>query len=190
RDDVAALGPPARLGGGASLVDEWRALTAWTERESQARSTESARQAEVAMTAAAQRAERLGELGERCRADGVDLPSGADPAGAAREVLGRASADHQRLVEQAATAEQLRNEQATVEAPRVVARLESIFLDEGFGTLDADTLDVVASAIEELGASGRLVGVVSHVADLAERLPVRFEVRRAGNASTIERVDR
>jgi len=71
-----------------------------------------------------------------------------------------------------------------------VARLESIFLDEGFGTLDADTLDVVATAIEELGASGRLVGVVSHVADLAERMPVRFEVARSGNASTIERVDR
>ncbi len=70
------------------------------------------------------------------------------------------------------------------------ARLESIFLDEGFGTLDADTLDVVTTAIEELGASGRLVGVVSHVADLAERLPVRFEVSRSGNASTIERVDR
>jgi exonuclease SbcC len=75
-------------------------------------------------------------------------------------------------------------------AARGAARLESIFLDEGFGTLDADTLDVVATAIEELGASGRLVGVVSHVPDLAERLPVRFEVHRSGNASTIERVER
>jgi exonuclease SbcC len=75
-------------------------------------------------------------------------------------------------------------------AARGAARLESIFLDEGFGTLDPDTLDVVASAIEELGASGRLVGVVSHVAELAERLPVRYEVRRAGNASTVERIDR
>jgi exonuclease SbcC len=68
--------------------------------------------------------------------------------------------------------------------------IESIFLDEGFGTLDPTTLDVVASAIEELGASGRLVGVVSHVADLAERLPVRFEVVRSGNSSTIQRIDR
>jgi exonuclease SbcC len=75
-------------------------------------------------------------------------------------------------------------------AARGAARLESIFLDEGFGTLDPDTLDVVASAIEELGASGRLVGVASHAAELAERLPVRFEVRRSGNASTVERVDR
>jgi exonuclease SbcC len=75
-------------------------------------------------------------------------------------------------------------------AARGAARLESIFLDEGFGTLDPDTLDVVASAIEELGASGRLVGVASHAAELAERLPVRFEVHRSGNASTVERVDR
>jgi DNA repair exonuclease SbcCD ATPase subunit len=48
----------------------------------------------------------------------------------------------------------------------------------------------VASAIEELGATGRVVGVVSHVTELAERLPVRYELERAGNASTIQRVDR
>ena len=75
-------------------------------------------------------------------------------------------------------------------AARGAARLESIFLDEGFGTLDPDTLDVVASAIEELGAGGRMVGVVSHVAELAERVPVRFDVRRAANASNVERIDR
>lgn len=67
-------------------------------------------------------------------------------------------------------------------------RLEALFLDEGFGTLDPDSLDVVASAIEELGASGRMVGLISHVPELAERVPVRFEVRRHGNASVIERV--
>jgi exonuclease SbcC len=70
------------------------------------------------------------------------------------------------------------------------ARLDAIFLDEGFGTLDPDTLDVVATAIEELGAAGRMVGVVSHVAELAQRVPVRFEVARAANASTVTRVDR
>jgi exonuclease SbcC len=75
-------------------------------------------------------------------------------------------------------------------AARGAARLESIFLDEGFGTLDPDTLDVVASAIEELGATGRMVGVVSHVTELAERLPVRYEVSRTGNAATVTRVDR
>lgn len=68
------------------------------------------------------------------------------------------------------------------------ARLESIFLDEGFGTLDPDTLDTVVSAIEELGARGRMVGLVSHVADLAERVPVRFEVRRDPSGSTVTKV--
>ncbi|HSK22428.1 MAG TPA: SMC family ATPase [Egicoccus sp.] len=69
------------------------------------------------------------------------------------------------------------------------ARLESLFLDEGFGTLDADTLDVVAAAIEELGSRGRMVGIVTHVADLAERLPVRFEVRRGPTGSVVRRID-
>ncbi len=69
------------------------------------------------------------------------------------------------------------------------ASLEAIFLDEGFGTLDPETLDVVASAIEELGASGRMVGVVSHVRELAERVPVRFEVHRGPETSTVRRVD-
>ena len=70
------------------------------------------------------------------------------------------------------------------------ARLDAIFLDEGFGTLDPDTLDVVASAVEELGAAGRMVGVVSHVAELAERVPVSFEVSRSGNTSLVTRVER
>jgi len=68
------------------------------------------------------------------------------------------------------------------------ARLESLFLDEGFGTLDLDTLDVVAAAIEELGAS-RMVGIVTHVADLADRLPVRFDVRKEAVTSVITRSD-
>jgi exonuclease SbcC len=69
-------------------------------------------------------------------------------------------------------------------------RLESIFLDEGFGTLDNETLDVVTAAIEELGARGRTVGLVTHVRELAERVPVRFEVRREPATSTVARVER
>lgn len=67
-------------------------------------------------------------------------------------------------------------------------RLESIFLDEGFGTLDPETLDVVAAALEELGARGRTVGLVTHVRDLAERMPVRFEIRKGPTGSTVEKV--
>jgi exonuclease SbcC len=68
------------------------------------------------------------------------------------------------------------------------ARLDALFLDEGFGTLDAETLDVVAAAIEELGSRGRMVGLITHVRDLAERIPVRFDVRKLGSSSTVERV--
>ena len=70
------------------------------------------------------------------------------------------------------------------------ARLETILLDEGFGTLDADTLEVVAAALEELGARGRMVGVVTHVHELADRLPVRYEVSKVAGAATVARIDR
>ncbi|MEA5364108.1 SMC family ATPase [Amycolatopsis sp., V23-08] len=67
-------------------------------------------------------------------------------------------------------------------------KLESIFLDEGFGTLDEATLDVVASTLENLSASGtRMVGVITHVPALAERVPVRFLVTRDGSGSHISR---
>jgi DNA repair protein SbcC/Rad50 len=64
--------------------------------------------------------------------------------------------------------------------------LNSMFLDEGFGTLDTDTLDMVASTLERLAAdSDRMVGVITHVSGLAERVPVRFVVNRTGTTSTI-----
>ena len=69
------------------------------------------------------------------------------------------------------------------------ARLESIFLDEGFGTLDPDTLDKVDAAIEELGSKGRMVGIVTHVADLAGRMPVQFKVSKASGSARVERVE-
>jgi DNA repair protein SbcC/Rad50 len=69
------------------------------------------------------------------------------------------------------------------------AKLEAIFLDEGFGTLDAETLDTVAAAIENLAASGRVVGLVTHVRELAERVPVRFEVERGPTTSVVKRVE-
>ena len=64
--------------------------------------------------------------------------------------------------------------------------LNSMFLDEGFGTLDSDTLETVASTLERLAAdSDRMVGVITHVGELAERVPVRFVVSRTGTTSTI-----
>ena len=67
------------------------------------------------------------------------------------------------------------------------ARLDSIFLDEGFGTLDPETLDVVASTLETLAQDDRMVGVITHVAALAERVPVRFQVTRDTRTSTVVR---
>ena len=67
-------------------------------------------------------------------------------------------------------------------------RLDALFLDEGFGTLDGETLDTVATAIEELGSTGRMVGIVTHVRELADRVPVRFDVTRTGSVSSIRRV--
>jgi exonuclease SbcC len=68
------------------------------------------------------------------------------------------------------------------------ASLESIVLDEGFGTLDAASLDTVAATLENLAARGdRMVGVVTHVPSLAERVPVRFEVRKDARSARVER---
>lgn len=68
-------------------------------------------------------------------------------------------------------------------------QLDTILLDEGFGTLDPSTLDVVASTLEQLSGGGeRTVGLVTHVAALAERVPVRFEVRREGSRSSVQKV--
>ena len=67
------------------------------------------------------------------------------------------------------------------------ARLDSIFLDEGFGTLDESTLEVVAATLENLAQGDRMVGVVTHVAALAERVPVRFVVNRDSRTSSIVR---
>jgi exonuclease SbcC len=56
--------------------------------------------------------------------------------------------------------------------------LDTLFIDEGFGTLDPETLDQVMSVIDDLRDRGRAVGIVSHVADLKDRITERLEVRR------------
>jgi exonuclease SbcC len=66
---------------------------------------------------------------------------------------------------------------------RATDALESLFLDEGFGTLDTDTLDTVVSALDALHGGDRMVGIVTHVRELAERLPARLEVGRTGNTA-------
>ena len=69
------------------------------------------------------------------------------------------------------------------------AHLDSMFLDEGFGTLDSETLDTVAAVVQELGSGDRMIGLVTHVRELADQIPVRFEVRKLPDGSTVTRVD-
>jgi DNA repair protein SbcC/Rad50 len=66
------------------------------------------------------------------------------------------------------------------------ADMDSLFLDEGFGTLDPETLEVVVDAIEQLGSDGRMVGVITHVRELALRLPARIEVDASPRGSQIQ----
>ncbi|WP_416972126.1 AAA family ATPase [Streptomyces sp. 4F14] len=66
-------------------------------------------------------------------------------------------------------------------------KLESIFLDEGFGTLDADSLQTVADTLENLAQGERMVGVITHVTALAEQIPVQFHVQRDTRTSTVTR---
>lgn len=57
-------------------------------------------------------------------------------------------------------------------------RLDTMFIDEGFGTLDSETLDVALKALFELQKSGRLIGIISHVEELRSRIPARLEVTK------------
>jgi exonuclease SbcC len=63
--------------------------------------------------------------------------------------------------------------------------LDSLFIDEGFGTLDPETLDAAASAIESLPVGGRMVGIITHIEELSSRLPARVRVEKASAGSRV-----
>ncbi|MFT4041960.1 MAG: SMC family ATPase [Gordonia sp. (in: high G+C Gram-positive bacteria)] len=63
--------------------------------------------------------------------------------------------------------------------------LDTMFIDEGFGTLDPEALDLVMGVLDELRSGGRVVGVVSHVDELRARIPAQLEVLRSESGSTI-----
>jgi DNA repair protein SbcC/Rad50 len=66
--------------------------------------------------------------------------------------------------------------------------MNSMFLDEGFGTLDEDTLETVGTTLERLATdSDRMIGIITHVPALAERVPVRFVVSRTGTSSVLRK---
>ena len=60
------------------------------------------------------------------------------------------------------------------------SRLESLFLDEGFGTLDSKTPDAALNALESLRLSGRTIGVIGHIDRISRRIAVGIDVERTG----------
>jgi exonuclease SbcC len=64
--------------------------------------------------------------------------------------------------------------------------LDTMFIDEGFGTLDSETLDAVMGVLDELRAGGRVVGIVSHVDEMRQRIPCRLHVIRGRTGSRLE----
>lgn len=66
--------------------------------------------------------------------------------------------------------------------------LDSLFIDEGFGTLSPDFLGRVVEDLDRLRAGGRLVGIISHVEDLKQRIPVQLEVCKTNSGSTVRMV--
>jgi exonuclease SbcC len=64
--------------------------------------------------------------------------------------------------------------------------MEALFIDEGFGTLDEETLDEVMNVLDGLRAGGRVVGIVSHVTELRQRVPAQVHVRKSRAGSHVE----
>ena len=68
-------------------------------------------------------------------------------------------------------------------------RIDSLFLDEGFGTLDSETLDTALDALDALNATGKTIGVISHVEAMKDRIPVQIKVKKI-NGLGYSRLDR
>ena len=66
------------------------------------------------------------------------------------------------------------------------AQIETLFVDEGFGSLDSDTLELVMDTLDQLREGGRVVGVVSHVPELRTRIPTQLVVHKTRTGSCVE----
>lgn len=66
------------------------------------------------------------------------------------------------------------------------ARIETLFVDEGFGSLDSDTLELVMDTLDQLREGGRVVGVVSHVPELRTRIPAQLVVHKTRSGSSLD----
>ena len=65
----------------------------------------------------------------------------------------------------------------------------SLFIDEGFGTLDSNTLETVISTLETLKAQGKMIGIISHVDSLKERIPVQIQVLKRNNGVSVVEIN-
>jgi exonuclease SbcC len=66
--------------------------------------------------------------------------------------------------------------------------LETIFIDEGFGTLDMEALEAAISALQMLRNHGRVIGVISHVEELQRTIPAQIRFHKSGQGSRVELV--
>ena len=64
----------------------------------------------------------------------------------------------------------------------------TLFIDEGFGSLDSDSLDLAIDALERLQAQGRIIGVISHVQAMKDRIPVQVQVAKTGGGASELRI--
>lgn len=64
-------------------------------------------------------------------------------------------------------------------------RLDTLFVDEGFGSLDAESMDLAIRTLIDLQATGRMVGIISHVAELKEQMPLRLDVMAGRDGSRV-----
>jgi len=65
-------------------------------------------------------------------------------------------------------------------------RLDTLFIDEGFGSLDQESLELAIRTLIDLQSSGRMIGIISHVSELREQMSLRLDVRTARTGSTVK----
>ncbi|MBL4746164.1 MAG: AAA family ATPase [Flavobacteriaceae bacterium] len=66
--------------------------------------------------------------------------------------------------------------------------IDSLFIDEGFGTLDSATLETVISSLETLQSQGKMIGIISHVDNLKERIPTQIQIEKRSNGVSTVRI--
>ena len=64
--------------------------------------------------------------------------------------------------------------------------LDTLFIDEGFGSLDSESLDLAIRTLIDLQSSGRMIGVISHVAELKEQIPLRIDISAGRLGSSVK----